>query len=205
MSSSRIDGFRSRSRRFDVGFVALFITTSVHVLAWLALKDSRTPESVLDNSASIPLTVRLIPFRRLEMSALSAPVMRPDKKVATQRYSDRQQNLARPKPQQESAAAHSMPPAVVSPAPQATDRSVDWQDDLNSVISSPSTRYERARPTFGASSAVAASPTNQVDAVLDHEMSKAARADCRNAHADMGLFALPALAIDTMRGTGCKW
>jgi hypothetical protein len=41
---------------------------------------------------------------------------------------------------------------------------------------------------------------------LATEIEKAARADCRKAHAGAGLLAVVPLAIDAMRGTaGCKW
>jgi hypothetical protein len=41
---------------------------------------------------------------------------------------------------------------------------------------------------------------------LAAEIEKAARADCRKAHAGAGLLAVVPLAIDAMRGTaGCKW
>jgi hypothetical protein len=40
---------------------------------------------------------------------------------------------------------------------------------------------------------------------LAKEIEDAARADCRRAHAAAGLLAVVPLAVDTVRGAGCKW
>lgn len=40
---------------------------------------------------------------------------------------------------------------------------------------------------------------------LASEIEKAARSDCRKAHAGAGLLAVVPLAIDSLRGAGCKW
>jgi len=41
---------------------------------------------------------------------------------------------------------------------------------------------------------------------LEEGIESAARADCRTAHARMGLLAVVPLAVDTVRGQGgCKW
>jgi hypothetical protein len=40
---------------------------------------------------------------------------------------------------------------------------------------------------------------------LAAEIEKTAREDCRKAHAGAGLLAVVPLAVDTLRGKGCKW
>lgn len=50
----------------------------------------------------------------------------------------------------------------------------------------------------------AASPLEQ-ETQLSRSVSKAARPDCRTAHAGLGLFALPFLIADTITDRGCKW
>ncbi|OYV00079.1 MAG: hypothetical protein CFE45_10520 [Burkholderiales bacterium PBB5] len=40
---------------------------------------------------------------------------------------------------------------------------------------------------------------------LGEQINKASRADCRNAHADKGLAAVPALAADALSDKGCRW
>ncbi|MEK7897898.1 hypothetical protein [Burkholderia contaminans] len=44
-----------------------------------------------------------------------------------------------------------------------------------------------------------------VDARLADGMSDARRADCQHAYSGAGLLALPMLALDAVRDTGCKW
>jgi len=36
-------------------------------------------------------------------------------------------------------------------------------------------------------------------------IARSARPRCRDAHADLGLLALPFLLADTVRDDGCKW
>lgn len=40
---------------------------------------------------------------------------------------------------------------------------------------------------------------------LANDIEKAARRDCRTAHAGMGLLAAVPLAVDALSGAGCKW
>ncbi|SMG00505.1 hypothetical protein [Burkholderia singularis] len=58
---------------------------------------------------------------------------------------------------------------------------------------------------LGASSGAPAPRNDTAASRLTHQISEAARADCRRAHAQMGLLAIPALALDALRDTGCKW
>lgn len=43
------------------------------------------------------------------------------------------------------------------------------------------------------------------DAVIRTAFARAARPDCRNAYASMGLLAIPSLLKDTITDSGCKW
>ncbi|WP_436407348.1 hypothetical protein [Burkholderia cenocepacia] len=58
---------------------------------------------------------------------------------------------------------------------------------------------------LGASSGGAAPRRRTVDAQLADGISGARRADCRHAYAGAGLLALPMLALDAVRDTGCQW
>lgn len=66
---------------------------------------------------------------------------------------------------------------------------------------------QAARSSPNASTSVrieAASPFKQ-ETQLSRSVSKAARLDCRTAHAGLGLFALPFLIADTFTDRGCRW
>jgi hypothetical protein len=47
------------------------------------------------------------------------------------------------------------------------------------------------------------SPTEK--SKLETDIEKAAKADCKTAHADAGLLAVIPLAKDAITGKGCKW
>ncbi|AOJ11883.1 hypothetical protein WS71_21695 [Burkholderia mayonis] len=90
-----------------------------------------------------------------------------------------------------------------APAPGA-----DWRADLDSVGSFRSIgrgSADAAVEATGASSGLALPRKATAASTLAREMSKASRADCRNAYSGMGLLAIPALAIDAVRDDGCKW
>ena len=48
-------------------------------------------------------------------------------------------------------------------------------------------------------------PPPERKAKITEELDKAGRADCRKAYSDMGLLGAVPLAIDAVKGTGCKW
>jgi hypothetical protein len=40
---------------------------------------------------------------------------------------------------------------------------------------------------------------------FENSVSRSARADCKNAYSDLGLFAVPRLLMDSIKDEGCKW
>ena len=48
-------------------------------------------------------------------------------------------------------------------------------------------------------------PPPERKAKITEELDKAGRADCRNAYSGMGLLAAVPLAVDAVKGNGCKW
>nr|WP_232355202.1 hypothetical protein [Burkholderia oklahomensis] len=92
--------------------------------------------------------------------------------------------------------------------PGATAAGANWRADLDSVGSFRSIGRGSAAAAVGAagtSSGLALPRKETAASTLAREMSKASRADCRNAYSGMGLLAIPALAIDAVRDDGCKW
>ncbi|AOJ03538.1 hypothetical protein WS70_08965 [Burkholderia mayonis] len=95
-----------------------------------------------------------------------------------------------------------------APTPVTTAPGADWRADLDSVGSIRSIgrgSADAAVGATGASSGLALPRKATAASTLAREMSKASRADCRNAYSGMGLLAIPALAIDAVRDDGCKW
>lgn len=121
---------------------------------------------------------------------------------------------------------------VTSTRPRTLDRSNSQQADTDNVSASQPSQSlssesetttlphididaaygiarQAARSSRSASASVrmeAALPLEQ-ETQLSRSVSKAARPDCRTAHAGLGLFALPFLIADsiTNRDRGCKW
>ncbi|KFG94194.1 hypothetical protein GQ56_0127775 [Burkholderia paludis] len=90
----------------------------------------------------------------------------------------------------------------------ASDAEVDWQRDLDAIGARQAVARSPAQAAVGAlgtSSGGLAPRRDTVDARLAGGMSDARRADCRQAHAGAGLLALPMLALDAVRDTGCRW
>ncbi|AOK16721.1 hypothetical protein WT26_12290 [Burkholderia cepacia] len=134
---------------------------------------------------------------------------------------DRDASMTTRVPARSSAAAPRMPKAeavtradaVSAPESSPADApapGVDWRGDLDAIGAPRTVGRSPAAATIsglGASSGAVAGASRRTtaDATLARGMSEARRADCRNAHAGMGLLAIPALAIDAVRDAGCKW
>ncbi|WP_332370340.1 hypothetical protein, partial [Burkholderia pseudomallei] len=92
--------------------------------------------------------------------------------------------------------------------PRAPGVAADWRADLDSLGAARPLRQAAATAAIGAmgaSSGVTPARAETATSTLARTMSKASRADCRNAHSGMGLLAIPALALDAVTDTGCKW
>ncbi len=85
---------------------------------------------------------------------------------------------------------------------------LDWRRDLDAIGSRHAAAHSPAQAAvgaLGASSGGVAARRDTVDARLAEGMSNARRTDCRHAYSRAGLLALPMLALDAVRDTGCKW
>jgi hypothetical protein len=72
------------------------------------------------------------------------------------------------------------------------------------IITGGSPSY--AKPSFTPSSASASSDTDTTPpSAMAQALEKSARTDCRTAHSQHGLAALPFLLYDGLRGSGCRW
>jgi len=112
------------------------------------------------------------------------------------------------------AAAASRPAAA--PAGAAPDAGARVGHDVATAASLPASatrlNLELVRPRGGELSgrrsagvlAVMPRPPELPDK-LAKDIERSVRADCRNAHADKGLLAIPALAADALKDNGCRW
>ena len=84
-------------------------------------------------------------------------------------------------------------PALPSSAPK-----------LNLELARPRGGELSGRRTMGGVLPVMPRPPELPDK-LAKDIEKSARPDCRTAHADKGLLAVPALAADALKDNGCRW
>lgn len=90
----------------------------------------------------------------------------------------------------------------------ASGPDLDWRRDLDAIGSRHAATRSPAQAAvgaLGASSGGVAARRDTVDARLADGVSNARRTDCRHAYSRAGLLALPMLALDAVRDTGCKW
>ncbi|AWV00186.1 hypothetical protein DM992_12025 [Burkholderia sp. JP2-270] len=113
-------------------------------------------------------------------------------------------------------ALHARSDAPAGVAPDGRDNrpanasmpNVDWGRDLASIgarRASGRSAADAAIDALGASSGHVAPRRDTVGTRLATGMSDAHRVDCRSAYSGAGLLALPMLALDAVRDTGCKW
>lgn len=92
---------------------------------------------------------------------------------------------------------------AATPATGSDDASphLDLDAVRNMARESGRSAYPRPAPAANA----LATPAGENDTPLARAIGKAARPDCRTAHADAGLLALAYLAKDALLDKGCKW
>ncbi|NTX29722.1 hypothetical protein HT746_21790 [Burkholderia pyrrocinia] len=233
VAASRIDvpprrtADAARRRRSAIVAVAAVITLSVHVLGWFALQWMPTAAGPaakkIDESDRLALSVRLIPVTPEHARATKADGRTaPDARVPGTRESARRSGAAatpriatrslsempRASDTQRTARAARTPDQRESRSERASMPELDWGSDLATIgarRATPRSPAAAAVGALGASSGPPASRRNSVDEKLAGGMSGARRADCRSAYSGAGLLALPMLALDVVRDTGCKW
>ncbi|MGS1108887.1 hypothetical protein ACVCNH_21685 [Achromobacter anxifer] len=94
------------------------------------------------------------------------------------------------------SSAQDRTPAPASGAPAAT-RDFGWRPEDAQAAGMARARGE---PVVRLGPKAAVEPSE-----IARGIAKSARPPCKNAHADMGLLALPFLLADTVTDRGCKW
>lgn len=95
------------------------------------------------------------------------------------------------------AMARPPPAAAGAASPAAPPRDFRWRDEDAAAQGLPRARGE-ARVDL-------APKTRAEPSALAKGIAQSARPPCRDAHAHLGLLALPFLLADTVRDDGCKW
>lgn len=95
------------------------------------------------------------------------------------------------------AVARPPPAAAGAASPAAPPRDFRWRDEDAAAQGLPRARGE-ARVDL-------APKTRAEPSALAKGIAQSARPPCRDAHAHLGLLALPFLLADTVRDDGCKW
>ncbi|NTZ84756.1 hypothetical protein FCJ61_17545 [Burkholderia metallica] len=226
VAASPTDAARTRRvdaaghRRSRVVALAVAVSVSIHVLGWLVLQRASTMGGpTTGERPRTALRVELIPARpkpeviareigRVGPSAGGRGAVQSAKRaaaVANARRAARSSPDAPSTPHRQSGmtadARDNAPATAASP-------DLDWRRDLDAIGAPQRAARSPAQAAvgaLGASSGGALPRRRTVDAKLADGMSGARRADCRNAYAGAGLLALPMLALDAVRDTGCQW
>ncbi|UOB54109.1 hypothetical protein MRS60_09335 [Burkholderia pyrrocinia] len=223
----RAAGAAARRRRLGVVAVAFAIAASIHVLGWFVLRWASPTVGAARPEVGAParpaLSVVLIPARPVQPPAtgMAGRTGRNGKVGGNGRAPERSGAAANARMPARSlpdafGTLHARTDAPAGVAPDGRDNrpanasmpDVDWGRDLASIgvrRASGRSTADAAIDALGASSGHAAPRRDTVDARLAGGMSRAHRVDCRSAYSGAGLLALPMLALDAVRDTGCKW
>ncbi|RQR87466.1 MULTISPECIES: hypothetical protein [unclassified Burkholderia] len=212
----------ARRRRPGIVAVAGVIAVLLHGIGWYALQRMPAARGLVAarvdaSSGRIALSVRLIP-----VTPEPAPATEVDRRTGptaamrgTREPKSRSGAAATPRRATRSLAA-APAQATTGGAPDSAESSpvraptpeVDWGRDLATIGTRRATGRSPAAATVGALGAAAGLPAarrHSVDETLASGVADARRADCRRAYSGAGLLALPMLALDAVRDTGCKW
>lgn len=202
--------FGSDGRRDYAGWgLAAAFAAALHILALLVPLSNPRQAPLTADSHREALVVRLIPPPDSQRSR-AAPS--PENPVSPSTATDTAGKAARSAPARSESRRAREPQSPVQPRidRQANDATpapgIDWQSDLRS-LAPPAHHYDSGIARLGqARTAGAAEPASaSVADALAAGAKRAERPDCRHAYASHGLLALPMLAIDTVRQSGCTW
>ncbi|WP_175003994.1 hypothetical protein [Burkholderia lata] len=198
-----------RNRR--VAILAFTITGVLHALGLLALQDSLRPQPDYPQPEHRTLTVTLIPSETRRSGSeqsnntiiISRATRQSRLRTATipgpaQQLRDRE-TISVSRKNVSKLVALAVGNAGVG---KSLGESIDWQNDLLSIDTHRSARYGN---TPQHASRESNNHTQETTARLNREISKATRSDCRNRYFQMGLLAIPMLAVDAMNRSGCQW
>lgn len=192
--------------------LAVAVSVSIHLLGWFVLQRAST--ATVPKAAARPrvaLRVELIPARPVP-EAIARDAVSPTRRSASAATARRAARSSPGEPGVLSVQRGTGVGAIANLSDShpvaTTGPEIDWRRDLGAIGARDATVRSPAQAAIGAlgaSSGVLAPRSRTVDERLAGGMSDARRADCRNAHASAGLLALPMLALDAVRDTGCKW
>ncbi|WP_334041576.1 hypothetical protein [Burkholderia ambifaria] len=213
-------------RRPRIVALAVAVSVSIHLLGWFVLQQASTATGLKAGARPrITLRVELIPARpapggRARDAGRTGPVageggveraVRSTKRsaaVATSRMPMRSTSeVAGVSHRQRETPGGAIANRFENHPETASRPDLDWRRDLDAIGSRHAAARSPAQAAVGAlgASSGSAASRDTVDARLADGMSDARRADCRHAYSGAGLLALPMLALDAVRDTGCKW
>jgi hypothetical protein len=182
--------------------IALALSVLLHALALALLRERAAVHWRTFESRPAPaLQARLRPEERHELSAGGGQAEKP--RVARSRKSARA--ARKPVP-----GALEPPPAADTTAPVAPQLDTDDESTRAPVLDLEAAgriarEVDRARERSLSELPPLGPPASDPRVALARDIAKAARADCRTAHAGKGLLAIPFLIFDAMTDDGCKW
>ncbi|RQZ98667.1 hypothetical protein DF054_27025 [Burkholderia cepacia] len=225
-SPSRLAGVAGR-RRPRIVALAVVASVSIHLLGWFVLQRASTVDG--PNAGARPrlaLRVELIPARPVPVAGVpgagrtgpAASGRGAEGAVSSTKRSAAvavSRTTTRPSSNTEGVSHRQgeTPAGAIAtrrdPDPEpASGPDLDWRRDLDAIGSRHAAARSPAQAAvgaLGASSGGVAARRDTVDARLADGVSNARRTDCRHAYSHAGLLALPMLALDAVRDTGCKW
>lgn len=198
----------SPTRRFTVA-ATLILVIALHGLFWRLLD---TPEQATAIRHTQPDHQTLVVSMIAPSHPRAAPKMAAGGHAAeTGQSSQRPPQPRRTAPPKPARVSPSTTDYIDEPPPSApsaaTGPALDGQRTQGDPGAVRSYRYgsnaERATAAMSAGSAVLSPAPAQGE--FERQTARAAKADCRKAHASMGLLALPMLAYDALNDSGCRW
>ncbi|WP_423378983.1 hypothetical protein [Burkholderia sp. LMG 32019] len=214
-------------RRSRIVALAVAASVSLHLLGWFVLQRASTAAGPKAGARPrIALRVELIPARPVPVASAhdagrtgpaaggrgaegAVPSTKRSAAVAASRMTTRSSSDAAGVSHRQGETPAGTIANRREPSPEtAPGPALDWRRDLDAIGSRPAAARSPAQAAvgaLGASSGGMAARRDTVDARLADGMSEARRTDCRQAYSRAGLLALPMLALDAVRDTGCKW
>lgn len=210
LNPSSWDAPRARPAR-RVATTLAFVA-ALHVAGWLWLEIPR-PSTVVEHSPNprpIAIEVLTAPAAvpRPHSAAASASAKPTDRRQRSRstRTAQTQRTAPQPLPKQPAAApVVEREPSPTAAQAGASGRAPEWQ---HAIDGGGAARFRYgSNAERAAAQAGSARPAEQrvAEDELKRRTARAAKTDCRTAHADMGLLALPMLAYDALGNATCRW
>jgi hypothetical protein len=187
--------------------MTLAFVAALHVAGWLWVGTPRPGAMAERTPNPRPIAIEWVTAPAAALRPPSAAAKRADRqRPRTATRTAQTQGTASPQPAQPVAAPLLQPDAApMAVQDGASNRPPDGQRAVDGV-GAPRFRYggnaERAAAQAGS-----AGPAEQriAEDELKRRTASAGKTDCRTAHADMGLLALPMLAYDALGDSKCRW